>query len=157
MASVDDVADAASKFVALLDELKPDDLTAEDCVRVIALCTKEPQQAVTRVIKDVVGLLELRLAQLVPKKHTAPIAGYEVKHRSGSPKRTEWQKDDLLRVVLDSRRIDLETMEMIEETQADKLMHVFGLGNPKVTALKERGIKADDFCKVTREDRVEVV
>lgn len=158
MTSVDDVGTAAAALVDLVDLLKPDDMTADECVRVIAVLTKG-SQAVTTVVKDAVGLLEIRLAQLVPPKYALPIAGHTVRHKSGSPKRTEWQSDDLLRAVLDSRRFDPGTGELIEETPAEKLMHVFGLsgGSAKITALKERGLKADDFCTVTRQDRVEVV
>jgi hypothetical protein len=105
MGVVDDVRVAAAALVDLVDLLKPDDLDADDCVNVIATLTKGPQ-AVTTVVKDSVGLLELRLAQLVPPKYAMPIAGHTVRHKPGSPKRSEWQSEDLLRAVLDSRRFD---------------------------------------------------
>lgn len=148
----------ASALATALDDIKADDLDAEECVRVIAVLTKD-QYAITKVVKDVVGLLELRLAQLVPPKYALPIAGHTVRHKPGAPKRSEWNNEDLLRAVLDSRRIDLETMEVLHETPADKLMHVFGLSgsSARLGALKERGLRPDDFCKVTREDRVEVL
>lgn len=159
MKGTDVTVDAAVTALANeLDLLKPDDLDAEACVAVIAALTKGPA-ALTKVIKDTVGLLELRLAQLVPPKYALPIGGHTVRHKPGSPKRSEWQSDDLLRAVLDSRRFDPGTGELIDESPADKLMHVFGLSgsSAKITALKERGLNADEFCKVTREDRVEVV
>lgn len=152
------VSALADALVNALDEIKPDDLDAEQCVRVIAELTKGPQSVVS-IAKSTVGLLELRLAQLVPPKYALPIAGHTVRHKPGSPKRSEWQNEDLLRAVLDSRRFDPATGAMVEETPADKLMHVFGLSgsSAKITALKERGLNANEFCKVTREDRVEVV
>lgn len=155
---MDAVVHVVAQCVNALDEIKPDALDADDCVRVVAALTKG-NDALTTVIKNTVGLLELRLAELVPPKYAMPIAGHTVRHKKGSPKRSEWQSDDLLRAVLDSRRFDPGNGDLIEETPAEKLMHVFGMSgsSAKITALKERGLNADDFCTITREDRVEVV
>lgn len=155
---MDTVTSAVAALVELLDGIKPDDLDAEQCVRVIACLSKGPE-SLASIAKNTVGLLELRLAQLIPPKYAMPVAGHTVRHKPGSPKRTAWQSDDLVRAVLDSRRFDPGTGALIEETPADKLMHVFGLtgSSAKITALKERGLNADEFCTVTREDRVEVV
>lgn len=64
--------------------------------------------------------------------------------------RTKWDKDDLLRVVLDSRVIDPDTGEIKDETPLDKVLAVWNLPAPRITALKARGIDADQFAHTER-------
>lgn len=64
--------------------------------------------------------------------------------------RTRWDKDDLLRAVLDSRIVDETTGEIADPTPLDKVLHVWNLGAPRTTALKARGIDPDEFCHVER-------
>lgn len=70
--------------------------------------------------------------------------------RSRAPRRTAWT-DELLPTVLDTRRAD-ENGEVIEETPLEKVLHVWHLGAPRLTALRERGLEPDDFCHVTWAD-----
>lgn len=69
--------------------------------------------------------------------------------RSNPPKRSAWQTDDLLRAVLDSRLVDTETGEVKDETPLDRVLDVWNLPAPRTTALKARGIDADEFCQIT--------
>lgn len=64
--------------------------------------------------------------------------------------RTKWDREDLLRAVLDTRIIDETTGEITDPTPLDKVLHVWNLGAPRTTALKARGIDADEFCHVER-------
>lgn len=64
--------------------------------------------------------------------------------------RTQWDCEDLLRVVRDSRLVNVDTGEIAEESELDKVRHVWNLGAPRTGALKERGIDADEFCHVER-------
>lgn len=68
--------------------------------------------------------------------------------RSKSPRRSQWQTDDLKRAVLDTRLVDNEGV-IADESPLDKVLHVWNLGAPRLTALKERGIDADEFCSVS--------
>lgn len=64
--------------------------------------------------------------------------------------RTAWEKDDLLRAVLDSRLVDEKTGEVADETPLAKVLHVFNMPAPRTTALRARGIDADQFCHTER-------
>lgn len=65
--------------------------------------------------------------------------------RTGKPTRKQWQTDVLLHAVFDSRLVDAETGEIADESPADKILHCWNLGPPRVTALEARGLDADDF------------
>lgn len=64
--------------------------------------------------------------------------------------RTKWEKDDLLRAVLDSRLVDKETGEVVDESPLDKVVAVWNLGAPRTTALKQRQIDPDEYCHVEK-------
>ncbi len=66
------------------------------------------------------------------------------RHRKKS--RRDWQSDDLLRIVLDSRIVDGETGEV--ESQVDALRAVYGLKgyNASIKELEKRGIDVDEWC-----------
>lgn len=64
----------------------------------------------------------------------------------GKRNRTRWDTDSLSRLVLDSRIVDTTTGEVRDETPVDKIKHVWNLGAPRVTALRERGIDPDEYC-----------
>lgn len=93
--------------------------------------------------------LTKRLAEQMPDKRvTVPGTGTFVKH--GKKDRTKWDKDDLLRAVLDSRLPpDEKTGAFPDESPLDKVLHVFNLPAPRLTALKARGFTdehIDEFC-----------
>lgn len=78
--------------------------------------------------------------------------------------RKGWDRRDLLRAVLDSRRKPSEDGEAHESddgrAEVDKelvtcspdlsrVLDVWNLGAPRVTVLRERGIDPDQYCEVT--------
>jgi len=67
----------------------------------------------------------------------------EIKRRT---KRTAWDRDALLSAVLDSRLVDPTSGEVHDETPIEKVLDVWNLGAPRVTALRERGLQPDEFC-----------
>ena len=87
------------------------------------------------------------LAEDMPEKRmTVMGVGTFEKHRKAD--RKAWEKDDLLRVVLDSRVVDPETGEVRDESPLDRVLDVWNLPAPRTTALKARGIDPDEFCTV---------
>ena len=72
------------------------------------------------------------------------VEGIGLVHLERPVRRSGWKTDDLRRVVLDSRRVD-ENGDAVEETPVDKLLHVWSLGAPRLTALRERQIDPDDY------------
>ena len=91
-------------------------------------------------------LLAARLAKsMTDKRETVTGVGTFEKHRKSN--RKKWDKD-LLRVVLDTVLVDTETGEVTDPSPIDKVLHVWNLGAPRVTALRERGIDPDDWCEV---------
>jgi hypothetical protein len=90
------------------------------------------------------------LAEDMPEKMMV-LEGVGVFEKHLKKNRTKWAKDDLLRVVLDSRieEPDPDTGEfrVREETPLEKVLDVYNLPSPRTTALKARGIDADEFCE----------
>lgn len=58
----------------------------------------------------------------------------------------QWDNDALRTAVLDSRLFDRTSGELVDESPVDKVLAVWRLDRPRVTALKDRGISKDDFC-----------
>lgn len=71
--------------------------------------------------------------------------GQVERHRRKS--RTKWDRDALLSAVRDTRLVDPGTGEVLDPSPLDKVLHVWNLGAPRLTALKERGLDADEFCE----------
>ncbi len=97
--------------------------------------------------KGAADLCDEHIGYIVDTGRSFNVGSYEVTPRK-TASRTKWQNDDLLRAVLDSRLIDFETGEITEETPLEKIRHVFALsgGSARITALKDRGIDADEYC-----------
>lgn len=93
----------------------------------------------------VMSLLTHAFAESLADNETT-IDGIGTLRRRGRKDRTKWQKDDLLRAVLDSRVVNTDTGEVADETPLDKVLAVWNLATPRTTALKERGIDPDEFC-----------
>jgi hypothetical protein len=75
------------------------------------------------------------------------VDGFGFVERHHKKSRTKWDRDALLSAVRDTRLVDPETGEVIDPTPLDKVLHVWNLGAPRLGALKERGIDADEFCE----------
>lgn len=83
---------------------------------------------------------------------TVVLDGIGVVTRRSDTDRKTWDRDGLLRTVLDSRLADPTTGEIVDESQLEKVLKVWNLGAPRTTVLKERGIDADEYCQVERRD-----
>lgn len=82
-------------------------------------------------------------------EHTVIVDGLGAVTKHARKSRTQWDPD-LYRAVLDTRLVDPDTGEVVEETPVDRILHVWRLGAPRVTALKARGIDADEWCSTER-------
>jgi hypothetical protein len=81
----------------------------------------------------------------------AEVAGVGVVEVKGNVRRVKWDTESLRRAVLDSRLVNQETGELVDETPLDKVLQVWNLGTPRVTALRARGLDPDEFCAATFE------
>lgn len=114
-----------------------------------ALTTWTKLADVARLAGQVRDEFAAKLAGAMPEKRmTVTGVGTFEKHRKSS--RTRWEKDDLLRAVLDTRLADPESGELREETETDKILDVWSLGAPRLGALRARGLDPDEFCSVER-------
>lgn len=83
---------------------------------------------------------------------TVVLDGIGVVTRRRDTDRKTWDRDGLLRTVLDSRLVDAATGEIADESQLDKVLKVWHLGAPRTGVLRERGIDADEYCQVERRE-----
>lgn len=88
------------------------------------------------------------------KQFTA--GGVTIEVKRAAPRRTNWDSDGLLRLVLDSRVVNEETGEI--ESVLDILKQVYPLKgyNARTTALKKLGIDVDEFCQTEWADRYQL-
>ena len=75
--------------------------------------------------------------------------------RSQPPDRRAWNHDGLLEAVLDSRLVDSQTGEVVEETPLERVRSVWPLPgyNARLTVLRERGIDPDLYATVSWDNR----
>jgi len=92
------------------------------------------------------GELETAIAAAMGDSEETAVEGIGLVQVERPVRRSAWKSDDLRRVVLDSRRVD-ENGEAVDETPVDKLLHVWSLGAPRLTALREREIDPDDYSE----------
>jgi hypothetical protein len=59
-------------------------------------------------------------------------------------RRTRWDREGLLRDVKDARVVDETTGEVVDHLA--KVLRVWNLGAPRVTALRALGLDPDDYC-----------
>ena len=96
-----------------------------------------------RVLDGVLSLLPGALAPSWGEKQTE-VPGVGVFVLRAKKDRTQWDKDALLRDVLDSRMVNETTGEI--ESPLEKVLAVWNLPAPRVTALRARGLDPDDYC-----------
>jgi hypothetical protein len=100
-----------------------------------------------RNLSDVERSVENRLgAEMHSFRET--ITGVGTIERHARKSRTQWKKEELLHDVLDTVMVNEDTGEIIDETPLDKVLHVWNLGQPRTTALKERSLHPDEYCQV---------
>jgi len=92
-------------------------------------------------------------ARMFDGEKRVTVAGVEWMRSRGGPSRTGWDSEALLSAVLDSRLVDPESGEVEVESPLAKVLHVWHLPAPRVTALRERGIDGDKFCHVLWEEQ----
>lgn len=93
-----------------------------------------------------------KIAQaMTDKRHVSH--GCTVERHRVSPRRTNWDHDALLRLVVDSRVVNEETGEI--ESALDVLRKVYPLKgyNARTTALRALNIDPDEFCETEWSDR----
>lgn len=99
-----------------------------------------------RVLGQVRSAVTHLLAEAMPEKqHVVMGVGTFIRH--GKRDRTQWDRDMLLRDVLDSRLVNTATGEIVDETPLDKVLQVWNLGAPRITALRARNIDAEQYCR----------
>ena len=141
-----------ARDVMMLSELANDiavNIDAEDVGSDLgtALAVWQLLADTARRLTDARDDLAALLAEDMPEKSmTVQGVGTFTKHRKAD--RKAWDKDELLRVVLDSRVVDPETGEVRDESPLDRVLDVWNLPAPRTTALKARGIDPDEFCTV---------
>lgn len=104
---------------------------------------QEARRNLATIEKDLTDVL----AKAMPDK-CMTVEGAGTFERSKKKDRTAWEKDALLSAVLDSRLFDRFTGALVEETPLDRVLAVYNLPAPRITALRDRNIDADQFCHV---------
>lgn len=148
MSGVDDFIDDLADFADDCADCDPASWATvenrERCYDVLALIAA----ARTR-IQAIADDLEEAICKTIPHGETILIHGRP--HRvSRDRKYRGWQNDDLLRAVLDSRRVDKTTGEIADETPVDKIRDVWPLAgyHARLKGLRERGVQVDEYCQV---------
>jgi hypothetical protein len=92
------------------------------------------------------AVLAGNVAAAMPDRRVT-VLGVGTFERHRIARRTRWDTD-LYRAVLDTRFVDPQTGEMLDETPLEKVLAVWNLGAPRVTALRARGLDPDEWCEV---------
>lgn len=131
--------DAINDARQALDALEPGDPDALiGCWLVLCRVTDTARQ----VRED----LESLIGESMPdKRHT--VHGVTVEKKRPGARRTDWDSENLLRLVVDSRVVDPNTGEI--ESTLQVLKKVYGLAGyqARITALRDLGIDPDEFAK----------
>lgn len=96
-----------------------------------------------RVLAQVRSQLVTEIAERMEDRQVT-VPGFGTFIRRKKTDRTKWEKEDLLRLVLDSRTVNEQTGET--ESQLDAVLAVWNLPAPRTRALRARGIDPDQFC-----------
>lgn len=128
-------------LLAAVNALDVDEIAALPLPEALAIwCQLEEAN---RTLAQVRSLLPNALAsQWGEKQIELPGVGVFVLH--GKKNRTKWDKEALLRDVQDSRVIDEKTGEIASPLQ--KVLKVWNLPAPRVTALRELGLDPENYC-----------
>lgn len=82
------------------------------------------------------------------------IAGVTFERHAKVPRRTDWDHEGLLRLVVDSRVVDEQTGEIASALDVLKKVYPLKGYNARVTALRDLGIDVDEFCVTESTDRM---
>jgi len=130
---VADLDELVSGFT--IDDLK-DALTARSILSVVNMGLAQIRETLDDKIGEAMG------------EYRVVIDGIGQVERHKKKARSKWDREALLSAVRDTRLIDEDTGEVLDPTPLDKVLHVWNLGAPRLTALKERGLDADEFCEL---------
>lgn len=98
-----------------------------------------------RVLAIVRGEMARQIGEELPEKEWT-IDGLGTVSRHYRKNRTEWDKDGLLRDVLDARLVDEKTGEIAVQTPLERVLMVWNLPAPRTTALRALGLDPDEYC-----------
>lgn len=96
------------------------------------------------------GTLASRLAESMGDNKRLTIVGVGTFEKHRKTDRKQWDTEALLHDVLDTKRVDPETGEVADETPIEKVLEVWNLGAPRITAVRGRALDPDDYCHVDR-------
>jgi hypothetical protein len=138
------LVDAVYAFGGTADLFARDWSVEELAIALVAIRDVRASLAITA------GRLEKELASASGEKRftVEGLGEFEVK---GNVRRVKWDREELLRAVMDSRLVNEATGEITDETPVDKVLQVWNLGAPRVMALRARGLDPDEFCEATFE------
>lgn len=102
-----------------------------------------------RRLRAACDVLEAKIADSLPNGEWTTLGDRDYR-RGRDQSFRNWDSDQLLRAVLDSRKVDPETGEVHDETPIDKLKACYNLGgyNAVRGELKRRRIALDEFADV---------
>lgn len=82
------------------------------------------------------------------------VCGVTLERHAKGPRRTDWDHEGLLRLVVDSRVVDEQTGEIASALDVLKKVYPLKGYNARVTALRDLGIDVDEFCVTESTDRM---
>jgi hypothetical protein len=144
--------DDAEKVLFQLDDVVTPEVLGAYSVEELARMVLQGRELV-RVLRDITGRCEQALVATMPQKKMT-VEGIGVLEKTTETSRKEWDHPLLFgRVakVSEQLRVDPESGE-IKLSEAEALLKAITMAcRPewRVTALKELGIDANDFCEVT--------
>lgn len=152
-------------------EVQPDHLSlsyaSSDPAEHLDIETALRDLADLREIRTALGDWEHMLTEWVADylgRNTITVEGVGTAQVRYGTDRKEWATHDLLRAVLDSRMkpnadgevhptddgaAEVKGEPVTVSPDAARILHVWNLGTPRITALRERGIPVDEFCTST--------
>ncbi len=101
-----------------------------------------------RVLAIVRGEMARQIGEDLPEAEWV-VEGLGTVSRHYRKDRKEWDKDGLLRDVLDARLVDGKTGEITDQTPLERILYVWNLPAPRTTALRALGLDPDEYCSST--------
>lgn len=129
--AVNSIADAAKHAAEITD---------------LALIDKAIVQA-RADLADILRDLENELGRRMGTKRVT-VEGVGVLERHPRKSYTQWDREALLADVLDSKLVNAETGELVDESPLEKVLQVWNLSSPRRTVLVARGLTPDEYCNV---------
>lgn len=101
-----------------------------------------------RVLAIVRGEMARQIGQELPEPEWT-VEGLGTVSRHFRKDRKEWDKDALLRDVMDARFVDPRTGEIEIHSPLERVLFVWNLPAPRTTALRALGLDPDEYCSST--------